>query len=353
MKKDKYGFLYPVIAEEKCIDCNLCKRVCLANEALEGNKPQKCYAVWTRDESDKKCSSSGGVAAGLSRKMIQDGGIVFGAKYVDGFKLHITGASSMEEIKDFRGSKYVQCETADSYISVKKYLISGDKVIYFGTPCQIMGLRKFLQKDYDNLVLVDIICHGVPSFEHLKEYVNNILPEKEITKVTFRGENDFKFTAYEGDNIVFSQGAYDNLYYTAFLAGLNYRESCYACQFAKEERISDITIGDFWGIDRETLKEKYEGRISAVLINNKKGMEFFDEAKHSFHFEERTIMEAVNGNDQLRYPTRRHKKRDVFLDNYNKGIVTAYEWAGVQKLILKSKIKRKKWYRGIRKLFIR
>lgn len=341
--ENEYGVLLPVVDEEKCINCGICQRSCQANEIDSLNYPQKCYAVWSKNKEDRALCSSGGLSTGFGRKVIQDGGVVFGAAYCKDFCLEICKAENEEQLKDFRGSKYVQCDTAGSYQCVKDCLEEGRKVLYVATPCQVMGLRKYLKKEYKNLILVDIICHGVPPFRHLKEHVKYLCKNKSITKVTFRGEHDFKLTVYDKDRILYCRDKIADTYFTAFLDGLNYRENCYSCQFARIDRGSDITIGDFWGLKREDLKQLYNGRISVALVNTEKGADFFDSVKESFYYEERTVQEAMEGNEQLHNPTRRHPNRDKFLETYrNEGLEQAYRAAGVTQ-----KIKTGKWKSNI------
>lgn len=354
MKENQYGVPLPTINQSECINCGLCKKVCQACELESISRPYKCYAVWTKNDSDRKYCSSGGLSTGMARNILSEGGMVYGATYKkDRLELIINGTDNLAGIEEMRGSKYVQCNTDNSYSDVKKNLDIGKKVLYVATPCQIMGLRKFLRKDYDNLILVDIICHGVPPFRHLTEHVKSLsksICEDNITKVTFRGEHDFKFTVYEKEKIVYCVDRYSDTYFTAFLDGLNYRENCYNCKLANEKRGSDITIGDFWGLHRDELKNKYDGRISVALINTSRGEAFFDSIKDDFIYEEREVEEAIQGNGQLQCPTRRHLKRDEFLRTYvENGIESAYKAAGITKKVKMNKIYNLKLLRGIRK----
>lgn len=347
MEANELGILLPVIDEEKCVDCGVCKKACQANEMLQLNKPQYCYAVWTKDEKDRQLCSSGGLATGFAKKIIRENGVVFGAVFNEQLQLEISGAENEEKAEKFRGSKYVQCSTGASYPDVKRYLIEGRKVLYVGTPCQIMGLRKYLGKDYENLLLVDIICHGVPPYSHLEQHIKHVCPDEKITNITFRGKHDFKLTLYQDEQIVYCRDRYEDAYFTAFLEGLNYRESCYSCSFAVEERTSDITIGDFWGLKRETMQQKYSGRISTALLNTQKGIEFFESIKDMFYFEERTVSESVKGNAQLNHATRRPAHRTVFCETYVKeGFEGAYEKARRQEDARQNAL----WRKGLRKI---
>lgn len=351
MKEDKFGVLLPAIDYEKCVNCGLCQKVCQVNTDNKTEKVKKCYAVWTKEKLDRELSSSGGLSTGFGRTIVRNGGIVFGAAYNDKFQLQISVAETEEEVSAFRGSKYVQSSTADSYPAVKKYLEQDKKVLFVGTPCQIMGLRNYLRKDYENLLLVDIICHGVPPFKHLEEHVRRLCPGKIISKVSFRGEHNFKLAVYQNDELLYCKNRFEDSYFTAFLEGLNYRESCYACQYAKEERCSDITIGDFWGLKREEMQQSYDGRISVALLNTDKGICFFESIKDNFYYEERPIVEAIEGNGQLQKPTRVHPKRKIFLEMYvQEGLEAAYRKAGIVKKVNKEKIKNTVMWKALRKI---
>lgn len=352
LQENEYGFLLPVVDNSKCINCGLCQRICQVNNSEELRYPGKCYAVWTKNDNDRINCTSGGVSTGFGRSVIKDGGIVFGAAYNDNFELKIIDTECEQGLENFIGSKYVQCDTADSYKKVYEHLKNGKKVLYTGTPCQVMGLRKYLKKDYDNLVTVDIICHGVPPFRYLKDYVKYTCPDNHNAKVFFRGKNDYKLTIYNKDELVYSKERFKDKYFTAFANGLCFRDNCYTCSYARAERSSDITIGDFWGLNRNTLKQSYSGRISAVLINTEKGQSFFDKVSDNFFYEERTVEEAVQGNGQLQKPTRLHPKRDIFLKTYKKeGIIKAFNKAGIFKIMLEKRLVNNRWYYKVKKLF--
>ncbi len=332
MKENEYGVTLPEIDKTLCVECGICRKVCQVNNMESCNAPQKCYAAWTKNLDDQEKCSSGGIATGLSREIIKRGGVVFGAAFTKDFQLVITETCDIDNLYKLRGSKYVQCDVSDSYLKVEEHLKSDKEVLFIGTPCQIMGLRKYLGKDYEKLFLVDIVCHGVPPYKYLKEYVVNLLPEQKVTHVTFRGKNNNKLVAYNNDKVLYTKERYEDIYYAAFYEGITFRENCYSCNYAHEKRGSDITIGDFWGLDRNTMINKYNGRISEILINTEKGERFFEIVKDTFIYEERMVKEAIEGNTQLRHPTVQGEMRKQFILKYPK--------LGFEKALLTTEIKK-------------
>ena len=309
---DSLGKTVPKI-NDRCIECGLCVKTCPINKKQDLKQPIKCYAAKSIDKSDSDCSS-GGMATSFSRYVINNGGYVYGAafdeenlvahKYIDG----------LDELNDLKGSKYVQSYIGNTYQSVKKHL-SDKIVLYIGTPCQIAGLKSFLNHDYDNLITVDIICHGTPPASYLKDYIESLNIDK-FDNLSFRGKYDYKLTLYCNDRLVYQKSNEKDYYFSSFYKGLISRDNCYNCEYAGVKRVSDITIGDFWGLDEKILKEKFDGKASVVLINSQKGINFFENVKDSMISIEREINEAVNGNDQLRHPANKHALRDRFENEY-------------------------------------
>lgn len=344
--EDEYGKTIPHIEKEKCVKCGLCTQVCPVQKPREIRYPGKCYAAWTKSDYDREHCASGGIATGIGRHFIEQGGVVFGSKYtgVDELKCEITMATTMEELEDFKSSKYVQVSTGDSYQKAKEQLDLGRKVLYVGTPCQIGGLLNFLRKDYENLTTMDLICHGVPPMKYLKEYAESVTDEK-VTRITFRGKNDFMICMYrdekteKNDVPCYRQHFYKDYYYEAFLKSLTYRDNCYQCQYAKTQRVSDITIGDFWELNRDTLEHHYEGRISEVLINTPQGENIFLQCGKYFVYEERELQEAVAGNEQLRTPSTPHPDYKIFKDTvkshgFTRAVKATHVKATIRKNIL-------------------
>lgn len=349
-REDDLGKTIPVIDNSKCVECGLCQKTCPQNSPSHKSRPYKCYAVWTKNSEDKKTSSSGGVGAGFARYVLKDGGVVFGTAFNDDMELLHMSAQTLEEARKFRGSKYVSSYTVMTFKEAREYLDSGRLVMYAGTPCQIDGLKSLLRKDYKNLITVDLICHGTPPIKYLKEYAKEVCGEMP-DNASFRGKYDFKLTFYKNGRIKYKQDSGGDLYFTAFLEALTYRDNCYACPYAKPERCSDITIGDFWGLDRSTLKSSYTGRISVMLINTEHGAEFFDKAKDEFIFEERSVEEAIKGNGNLQSPSKRHPDRDIFAENYKKyGFCEASKTPLIKKSVKEYKAKNNIAVKAVRKV---
>lgn len=308
---------YPLINNDLCVDCEGCKKICPVLNPIKMNNPLKVYAVWSKKEKDQKNSSSGGAAAVFTEYMLSKNNVVYGSASMNGTVKHIC-VDNRETAELLRGSKYVQSDIGTIYKDVKNKLNNGKEVLFIGTPCQVAGLKNFLKKDYSTLFTIDLICHGTPPIKYLKEHLAS-QTKKEWTSVMFRGQFDYFLTAFMNDKIVYQKQRFHDLYFMAFLEALTFRKNCYQCIYAKPTRVSDITIGDFWGLNRNLLKNSYNGRISLLITNTKKGEAFFERNKVDFVWEERTIEEAVNPSQgNLIHPSIPHPDRDKFEQYYQK-----------------------------------
>lgn len=343
----------PVIDADKCVDCGLCQKVCPVLNKSNFVEPQTCYAAWSKKESDRRDCASGGIATALSRMIIRNGGKVFGSVYGENLDVKIEVAETEDDLEKFKGSKYVQSYTGDSYKEVKALLESGSKVLYIGTPCQIDGLLCYLRNPYSNLYTVDIICHGVPPAAYLKQYVEKLLPGKKIDSVTFRGKDDYYFCAYEEQKLVYKKRDYADVYFESFLRGVDYRDNCYTCQYARRKRVSDITIGDFWGLDKASLNIPYDGKVSVILTNTEKGEKLLQESKECIYFEKRHYEEAIAHNEQLKSPISIPKEREIFCANLEKGVYKALFATDIGKNIKKELLRNFLPVKIIRKLMRR
>lgn len=337
-KTDRLGRTVPVVNEELCVNCGLCEKACPTVTPPTFRESKVCYAAWSKLEEDRNTCASGGISTGIGRYVIEQGGVVFGTYFKpnDNLVLEFGMASSVEELERFKTSKYVQADTADSYEKAKEQLDNGKLVLYVGSPCQIAGLYGFLRKDYENLLTVDIICHGVPPIEYLRDYQKSVCKGKIAEYATFRGKDDFSMQFYSATNeLLFKKEAKKDFYFKAFLDGLIYRENCYSCVYAQRNRVADFTIGDFWELDKSTLKEDYNGKVSVILINSEKASNYIENIKELFYLEKRSIEEAVRGNTQLREPAKAHDGRLGFLNTYpKKGVVVAIRKSGISKEII-------------------
>lgn len=342
----RLGNLYPSIDADKCVECGKCTKCCPELQPkIKSNDEVHCYASWARDAVENEKSTSGGLASVASTYILQKGGCVFGAcsKHGDVFHVRI---SEPQMVDLLRGSKYVQSSVMMTYRETLAELKAGRRVLYIGTPCQIAGLKAFLRKDYANLITMDIICHGTPStkllIDHLKGKLN-----RDYDSVSFR-EGGFILRAFDENKKVMYQedlgkDFYSDAYYTAFMKGLSYRTSCYHCRYANKERISDLTIGDFWGLGKKVpfvSKERNHG-VSVVITNTKRGQEFLQELSPLLHIYERDLEEAVAGNSQLRKPYSNSLRVRLFrlLFSHGLSLEKAVKYAMLDKKIYRQIIK--------------
>ncbi len=342
MIENEYGSTVPKVDMKRCIACNACIGRCPNNKITEKKRSDYAYAVWSKNDEDIALSSSGGAATVFSRYILKNGGVVFGAAVIDNTVKHIR-IDSESEIGKLRGSKYVQSQIGEVYRFVKKEVIDGRFVLFIGTPCQISGLKNYLGKYYANLVTIDLICHGTPPLKYLLEYISSIIGKKSSwSRVTFRGEKDYYLTILNDKQVIYQCKADEDLYFQAFLTGLTYRESCYQCQYACPDRVSDITIGDFWGLDKSKLKHLYTGKVSLVLLNSENGRDFFERCKENFIWERRDISEALNPKQgNLLHPSAKHGDREKFMTCYSKiGFKRAVKQTRIGRQIRNERIKK-------------
>lgn len=282
MTEDKEGFLYPVVDDKLCISCQQCIKVCPFHNPSEEKRTKEVYAAYNIDENIRLESSSGGIFTLIAEKIITDGGVVFGARFTSDWLVEIAPVDNKKGLSAFRGSKYLQAKVGDSYQQAKEYLRNGRKVLYSGTPCQIAGLRHYLRKDYENLLTVDFVCHGVPSPKVWRMYLKEIIEagQRAIKDIKFRdkpnGWKRFNFTlSYDDKDKSYTMSSYngDNHYMRAFLTDMILRPSCYNCKAKCGRSHSDITIADYWGIDQVIPNMDDDKGTSLLLIHTDKGWE--------------------------------------------------------------------------------
>lgn len=311
MKEDKYGFYVPDINNNLCIKCNLCTKVCPELNPVNKNiKVKSPIALINKDNSIVKQSTSGGMFSLMADYIINNGGNVYGAKMDNSFETFHVAANNKKQLSELRGSKYVQSSTRSTFSEVKNDLKNGKLVLYTGTPCQIAGLINFLGNiDRKNLITSDIVCHGTPSNLMFKSYIKKLA---ESFNVRTEDINDFRFREYEkwdylpsckinGKRIklIYENNVFMNL----FLTNRINRECCYKCRYATQERVSDITIADFWGISKHNpLSFKTPNGCSMVLLNTDKGASFFNKISELAQYEFRNWDEALKVNHQLYRP---------------------------------------------------
>ena len=325
MIENEEGFLYPQINKEKCINCGLCSKVCPQLKDIEKVEKffHKVYAVYNKDINVQSNSSSGGVFTELAMYVLKNNGIVYGAAYDNKFKVNHIGIVKKEDIGKLRKSKYIQSNISNSYNDVEKNLKENRLVLFSGTPCQINGLKKYLVKDYENLITCDVVCHGVPSQKAFKQYLKNF--EKKLNEEII--DYDFRSKGIKGyeklGKIVTKTGKVKYLkigldcYYNNFLEGNIFRESCYKCHYSNMNRVGDITIGDYIGV-LEMQPNAYScAGTSICIINSNKGMTVFNEVKDKFNIFETTEEKVKKYNSNLNQPKKRPVCRDYVYKNIN------------------------------------
>lgn len=334
MTADTEGFIFPFIDSYECINCGLCKSVCpvsINTECYPFNlQEQKVYAAWNKDITERMSSSSGGVFSAIAYDFIDLGGIVYGcAWYEDKLTAKQIRLSNKNDIYKLKGSKYVQSSTENTFNEVKIDLKNGLLVLYAGTSCQIAGLKLFLKNDYTNLITIDLICHGTPSPKMLDSYIRYIenIEGSRISNLKFR---DKKISGWRSwvtwDNKKNQKKRFvlggSTPYMFGFYRGFFSRESCYNCQFTTPKRVGDITLGDYWGIDKyhpELYSQQKHG-ISLVICNTNKGMSYINNIGDSVQFEESKLKYAIAGNHSLSKQNIRNPYRNiVYYDLENKG----------------------------------
>ncbi|WP_303888045.1 Coenzyme F420 hydrogenase/dehydrogenase, beta subunit C-terminal domain [Thomasclavelia spiroformis] len=298
MKTDEEGFWYPVVNNDKCINCEICIKSCpIINFTAVENTPL-VYGGYSLNKKNLLESSSGGLFTELSSKVIELGGTVFGAVFDSKFNVVHLEITKTEDLKLMRGSKYVQSNIGASYKKAKEILENG-KIVYFsGTPCQIEGLLHFLKRDYKNLICQDIICHGVPSPMIWDSYLKRFNLDKDA-KISFRDKKiSWERYSFTIDNY-FSQQGIDNDYIKLFLNNYSLRPSCYKCHYKTITRRSDITLADFWGV-KDSYPDLYNSKgTSLIFINSEKGKKLFNSVKENIKYEKVELKKIINKNSTI------------------------------------------------------
>ena len=280
MHEDNEGFLYPKVNTSTCIDCGLCEKVCPVVNQTATKRPLQVLAAKNNKEYQRLRSSSGGMFVLLAEKVIREGGVVFGARFDDNWEVYHDYAEVLGDIEPFMRSKYLQSRIGDTFHKAESFLKQGRKVLYVGTPCQIAGLKLYLRKDYENLLAVDIVCHGLPSpgiwRKYLKEEYGNI---KDIRFVSFREKqlSGFDWENY-GVKIADTSSSKkffykDNPFMKAFINELISRPSCFKCPAKDGKSGSDLTLADFWGIDNVDPAFNDSKGVSLVIIHSANGQD--------------------------------------------------------------------------------
>lgn len=331
MYEDEEGFKYPEKNEKLCINCGLCEKVCpfvekeKIDHIVNGDLP-KAYLAINMDREILFNSASGGVFSAVAKAYCKGDFVIFGVQFDDITNAIHTYTNSLDESKKYMKSKYIQSDINNTYKEAERFLKSGSKVLFTGTPCQIAGLRLFLGKDYENLFCLDLVCHGVPNqiiFNKYIKYIENKY-NKKVIDFTFRHKTIDKRGKRNSRNIKIKFGDEDIImssnedeYLKGFHSGLFYRPSCYNCKYANSNRVSDITMADFWGVEKIFKEEDVHKGVSVILVNTKRGQTILKELGKRMDLREVDLNYVINSNGQLKHPPKKHINRRQFFELVN------------------------------------
>ena len=329
-EEDSEGFRYPLVDKAACIGCNRCEKVCPILNKSDERKPIHIYAAKNENEIELLSSSSGGLFILLAKFILREGGVVFGAKFDENWNVVHAYAETEEGVKAFMGSKYVQSRISNTYKEAKDFLDAGRQVLFTGTSCQIAGLTHYLRKDYDNLLTIDVVCHGVPSPKVWRMYLDEVIKSAgenaKITNITFRdkhkGWRKYSFIlktakgyTTDNNNATISDYHRNNPYMKAFISSLILRPSCKKCRFKGGRCQSDITLADFWGIWNVKPEMFDDKGTSLLMINSKKGIDVIK--KIQLILCEVILTDAVKSNKAYYKSPILHQKRKKFFAKFD------------------------------------
>lgn len=325
MKKDDNGFLYPIVNSLDCIECGLCEKICPIGKQLKEKEKPLAYACATAENNMLIQATSGGVFGAIANYVLENGGVVYGCAYIEHLQATHIRVDSKESLLSLFGSKYVQSNTQSTYKECEEDLKSGKQVLYSGTPCQIAGLKNYLQREYSNLITADLVCHGVASQAYFDKFVE-FLEKKEravCTNYNFRSKRNAgwsvaglaSFKTENGKTFDKKQYYFSNYYYYYYYLSCSiYRESCYSCEYANLNRVGDFTLGDFWGAEGLSIPFDIEKGCSLVLLNTDKAVEIFE--KLDLHKYQVPLEVATKYNKQLTAPSHARYNRNELLREY-------------------------------------
>lgn len=353
MQKGTNGHLFPVIDDELCVKCKQCVNICPNNILPDFHTPISSYVATAQDSQESVTSTSAGIASAFSRYIVESGGVVYGSCGDNCLKVQHIRISNSEEVEKLKGSKYVQSSIGETFHQLREDLKKGLTVLFIGTPCQVAGLYKFLKKGYENLYTIDLICHGVPSQQILNDALKAYLPDTNLEEIRLRFREKEKGKSLYGLFMEDKQGHSlyrsiypDNEYITGFLCGMYYRESCYRCHYARPERISDITVGDYWDYEKKIQLDNANGGLSMLIVNTPAGQHLLELSQARINSLPSNYSDFVRRNGQLDHPLKRYHHYDDFIKDYEEH---GFLWAShnnlkeekqrVRKAILKKWIK--------------
>lgn len=321
MEEDSEGFLYPRVDENKCVRCKRCVETCGFNNVKPGNEILKCYAGHYKDVNVVKESQSGAAFVALSDVILNDGGIIFGTKYnVERKCAEVVCADNQYERDKMRKSKYIQSKMGNCYNKMVNRLNDKQKVLFVGTPCQVAGVLSYFDKqnvDTKNFFAIDIICHGVPSPKIWRENLREAAFKENATEICFRDKNRLGWHSHEESYCVGKVKKYDHTYTNLFYSHYILRPSCYNCNYCNMKRVSDITIGDCWGLEKQMPVRDTNRGESIVIINTRKGSQLYKKVEEAGKFDDLEIDIRNYKQPNLLHPSKMPSKRSEFWSDYS------------------------------------
>jgi len=317
MTCDDEGFLYPVIDEDKCVNCNKCRDVCPVDKPKDtGNYKRRVFIVQHKDEKVRRESTSGGAFTAIAEYFIENNGVVFGAAYDENFKVVHKWVDNREDLKLFRNSKYSQSDITESYSELKRFLDEGRLVLFSGTPCQVAGVKSVF-KDYENLVTADVVCHGIPSPLVFEKYIAFQRSQYSIfDKVYFRdkysGYTHSTMSLYNGDKCLYHNGVEYDAMLRLFFAEMISRPVCSDCHFKDRERVSDFTLWDCFFPQNINAEFDDNKGTTHMLIHSARGYEIFESIKDKVRYAEGDCEEICNNSYEMTDSHSQNPQREMF-----------------------------------------
>lgn len=328
-EKDQYGTVYPVIESEKCIECQQCRNVCPANVRNTYVFPQKVYACWSKNKKIREQAASGGIASEIYRYGLRNGFFIMATFFDRKQGVYFRDVTNEDDLEWASDAKYVYSDMTDCFKKYEIALQQNRKCIFIGLPCQVAALKSFLHikcsSTGEGILYIDIICHGIPNWEYMNQYLTIIEKKRRsnIENVRFRNLSIYNLCIYNTDcKLVYKKNMHaDDVYYRAFEVNLDFRENCYHCRYARSERIADVTLGDYSGLGRLWPYDGEEkSQVSVAMCMTREGGMLLNELGGTDQIKliERPVAEPSSaiGNSQLRHPSVPYKRRALFLREY-------------------------------------
>lgn len=317
-KEEKDGFKYPVIDQDKCIDCGLCKKNCPVLNTKKNESLNKCFVGYNKNSSERLNASSGSIFSLIANYILDNGGVVVGAAFNENHCLKHIAIEKKDNLWPLRKSKYLQSDL-DHIFSYIRGQLKTKKVLFVGTPCQVAGIKSFI-KNNDNLITIDLFCHGVPSPKLFTKYVKELedTNNDKLINYDFR-DNSTGWDSYSNratfKNKEIITNRRKNEYMQLFLSDIALRESCYNCNFKLGNKYSDLTLGDFWGVKKYYPEMYIKEGVSAIIINTEKGVNVFETLKDDIKYKACKIEEIISGNNSLKVSCKMPKNRGNFFND--------------------------------------